>query len=175
MNYLSSIKQKSLKNEFLFPEHGSMTVKSRRWGLERTYGELVINHTCGLLRCTLASFIFIDSWNFSPLRRVAFIRLVVGDGVGANFWLKIRLLYQMFGSVCALLWNNASRAFGKTSAGIEWCFFGGYLTLSAHFMCVQSPDYLLEQMSREILSYMISLQKRKFIYFVAPSELAKHI
>ena len=36
------------------------------------------------------------------------------------------------------LLDNASLSFGRTSAGIECCFFGGFLTLSAHFSFVYS-------------------------------------
>ena len=56
--------------------------------------------------------------------------------------------------------NNASLAFGRTSAGSVWCFFGGFVTLSAHFMYVYY----------NIMSFVTD-DWAKFIVFVLPEEV----
>ena len=51
---------------------------------------------------------------------------------------------------------NASLAFGRTSAGIGWCFFGGCVTLSTHILCSHQIIFW-DKMSGRILSYLICL------------------
>ena len=38
--------------------------------------------------------------------------------------------------------NKASLSFGRTSAGIAWCFLGGFVPISTHFMCAYKLEYV---------------------------------
>ena len=78
-----------------------------------------------------------------------FLMLVLILRVGSRV-LELKVLTALFtetrcGIGCLLLsrivfvnrkLNNASLAFGRTSAGSVWCFFGGFVTLSAHLLYV---------------------------------------
>ena len=54
--------------------------------------------------------------------------------------------------------NNASLAFGRTSAGSVGCFFGGFVTCTLYVMCINN-----------IMSF-VSDDWATFIVFVLPEE-----